>query len=474
MAINFMKPMMRARSLALMIAGVLGLSAVYAASAQGQAVPRSLPPEPLPDLPSVSDYSLPPGDGQTPASNQAEGPVEENAAPPQAAPSPGTIAPNAQPVPVTPLPQTGTTPTNSNSNQSTPQENARPSTPVNSAPPVTSAQQPNNNSNATPTPRAPSINENQPQPGFTTDLPGQPLPSDAPAPDIAPEAAPSATPPARGSEANIFYYLAGGLALLLFGGLGIFFWRRKAAMPVYEEEVVDDLQPEPAAQLVLAPTPRKPAPKIYSPPNPAEPEKPAPISSDGFIVSSLSTAPEPAPAATPPPPATLKPTGGAKEASSDYLRIEFTANGASSTLLNAVLNYAITLTNMSEKDMRDICLSGLMMQADSEIARNHDEQKGELLHRTQSLPAGETATLEGDIRLPLSAIRPITFKSQALFIPLARFVVQYTDHQDVENEQSASFIVGREYEPPRPKMAPFRLDLGPRSFSPVGQRALNT
>ncbi len=456
-----------------MIAGVLGLSAVYAPSAQGQAVPRSLPPEPLPELPSVSDYSLPPGDDQTPASNQAEGPVEENAAAPQATPSPGTIAPNAQPVPVTPLPQTGTTPTNSNANQSTRQENARPSTPVSSVPPVTSAQQPNSNSNATPTPRAPSINENQPQPGFTIDLPGQPLPSDAPAPDIAPEAAPSATLPATGSEANIFHYLAGGLALLLFGGLGVFFWRRKAAMPVHEQEVVDDLQHEPAAQPVLEPTSRKPTPKIYSPPNPAEPEKPSPISSNGFIVSNLGIAPGAAPTAPLPPPATLRPTGGAKKVSSDHLRIEFTATGASSTLLNAVLNYAITLSNMSDEDMRDICLSGLMMQADSEIARNHDAQKDELLHKAQSLPAGETVTLEGDIRLPLSAIRPITFKSQALFIPLARFVVQYTDHQDVENEQSASFIVGREYEPPRPKMAPFRLDLGPRNFSPVGQRPLN-
>lgn len=473
MTVNFMERMMRARSLALMIAGVLGLSAAYAPSAQGQAVPRQLPPEPLPELPSVSDYSLPPGDGQTPASNQAEGPVEENAAPPQATPNPGTIAPSAQPVPVTPLPQAETTPANNSSNQSTPQENARPSIPVSSVPPVTSAQQPNSNSNATPTPRAPSINENQPQPGFTTDLPGQPLPSDAPALDIAPEAAPSATPRAKDSEANIFHYLTGGLILLLFGGLGLFFWRRKAAMPVYEEEVVDDLQPEPATQPVLAPTPRKPAPKIYSPPNPAEPENPSPISSDGFIVSNLSTAPEPAPAARSAAPATLKPTGAAKKGTPDHLQIEFTATGASSTLLNAVLNYTITLTNMSDEDMRDICLSGLMTQADSEIARNHGAQKGELLHKTQNLPAGETVTLKGDIRLPLSAIRPITFKSQALFIPLARFVVRYTGHQDVENEQSASFIVGREYEPPRPKMAPFRLDLGPRNFSPVGHRPLN-
>jgi hypothetical protein len=31
-------------------------------------------------------------------------------------------------------------------------------------------------------------------------------------------------------------------------------------------------------------------------------------------------------------------------------------------------------------------------------------------------------------------------------------------------------LIGREANPPKPKMAPLRLDLGPRSFTPLGQR----
>jgi hypothetical protein len=33
-------------------------------------------------------------------------------------------------------------------------------------------------------------------------------------------------------------------------------------------------------------------------------------------------------------------------------------------------------------------------------------------------------------------------------------------------------MVGREANPPQPKMGPFRLDLGPRRFASLGQRPL--
>jgi hypothetical protein len=35
-----------------------------------------------------------------------------------------------------------------------------------------------------------------------------------------------------------------------------------------------------------------------------------------------------------------------------------------------------------------------------------------------------------------------------------------------------AWMVGRETEPAQPKMGPLRLDLGPRSFAPLGQRPI--
>lgn len=466
MAINHIRRMKRARSLAMMIAGTLGLSIAVIPAAQGQVVPRQLPPEPPPELPSVSDYSLPPGDGQTPASNQAEGPVEENAPPPQAAPSSSGVTPDTrpatEPVPVRARPQPGDARTNEVQTRPPPSGNARPSAPATA--PRRTAPAPS----AAPSADSPAADDNLPQPGFSTGLPRQTLP---PAPDVAPAPSPSSPAQEIDSGGSILYYVGGGIVLLLLGGLGAYFWRRKTAAPSLAEEIAGDPEPLPATDPDPAPAPRKPAPKIYSPPNPAISKPPTPVSSDGFVTSKIGVIPEPSstPVRIPP----VAPKQDPKPSTTDHLQIEFTANGASSTLLNAVLNYTVTLTNLSDQLLRDIRLSGAMMQANSENARNGDVQTGDVLHEIENLSVGETISLTGDIRLPLNAIRPIAFKSQALFIPLARFGVAYADHNDVECQQAASFIVGREYEPRRPKMAPFRLDLGPRSFDPVGQRPLN-
>lgn len=484
MAIQYMDGMTRVRSLAIMIVGVLGLFVAAAPSALGQAVPRQLPPEPAPELPSVNDYSLPPGEGQTPTGNQAEGPVEENIPPPQAAPTPDNTTPSnqpsARPVPAIPTPQPGAVPTNRGQDRPAPVANTQPNTPANPTRRVTSAPPPTDNVDATAaTPNNPATGESQPSPGFSTALPNQALPS---ASDPASDRTDSSATPQTSSGENFGYYVGAAILFLLLGGLGIYLWRRKTSASSYAAEVEDDFASIPEADPAPAPTPRKPAPKIYSPPNPAEPKKPAPVMSNGFVTSQIGVTPEPKPQVKPPliqpvapqPLKPSKPDAGRNSNPVDHLKIEFIASGASSTLLNAVLNYTITLTNTSDEDLHDINLSGAMMQADAATARDDGSETGHMLHQTESLSAGETITLTGDIRLPLNAIRPITFKSQALFIPLARFGVVYADQNNAQHQQSVSFIVGREYEPPRPKMAPFRLDLGPKIFHPVGQRPLNT
>lgn len=477
MAINHMNRMMRARSLAIMVAGTLCLFVTIAPAAQGQAVPRQLPPEPAPELPSVSDYSLPPGENQTPANDQAEGPVEENALPPQAAPTTNIVAPGAQPaarpVPVAP----GAAPAIRAQDRPAAVANTRPSAPVNPAPRVTTTRPPaGNTATAVPASDDPAPSENQPQPGFSTELPGQTLPS---ASDASPDTMQSPVTAEASSNTNFRYYVGGGILFLLLAGLGTYFWRHKSDALLYEGEITDDSGSVPVVDPAPAQTPRKPAPKIYSPPNPAAPKKPSPVMSNGFVTSKIGVTPEPKaqPKATriqPTAPNPPKPNIAWDSASAEHLQIAFIANGASSTLLNAVLNYTVTLTNTSKQNLHQIRLSGTMTQADAESAKNAAAQISNLLHNAESLSAGETLTLTGDIRLPLNAIRPITFKSQALFIPLARFDAEFTDNEGTVHKQSVSFIVGREYEPPRPKMAPFRLDLGPRSFDPVGQRPLIT
>ncbi len=461
---------MRALLLAIMAVGVFGISTVTTV-VRAQAVPRQLPPEPPPELPSVSDYSLPPGENQTTSDSAAEGPVEENALPPAAAPAPIDSVPTtpsrAQPAPVGSLPQSSAPSSTSPQGRPLPENGAQPA----ASPTITTPTPTARPTIAPPAPDSQAVESSQPTPGFTTDLPNQAAPAQPAAADSTRQNPESSAPSATSATDNIFYYVGGALALLLLFGAGIYFWRRKGAPPLHnrepleDSEVIIDTDPEPV--------PRKPTPKIYSPPNPVEQKKQPPPTTSGFVTSKIGVTAKPSPSASTVTGEAPSQKAPLKAEQADHLQIKFTASGASSTLLNAVLDYTVTLTNQSDQNLEDIEFYGAMMQADTETAKGTEAHDGLLLHKIESLASGASLELSGNIRLPLNAIRPITFKSQALFIPLARFVAEYRNQDGSTQQQTASFIVGREYDPPRPKMAPFRLDLGPGSFGPVGQRPLN-
>lgn len=156
------------------------------------------------------------------------------------------------------------------------------------------------------------------------------------------------------------------------------------------------------------------------------------------------------------------------------ITIGFQPRSANATLINAVVNFELTLSNPGSEDLSDIRITGAMAQA-----RDHDGTQSvptefAPLGEVQHLGAGETEKVITEFRIPLNSIDPIIFQSQALFVPMVQLAIQFTDGGGTRHVQTASFLVGREHQPPRPRMAPFRLDLGPRSFTPLGYRALST
>ena len=92
------------------------------------------------------------------------------------------------------------------------------------------------------------------------------------------------------------------------------------------------------------------------------------------------------------------------------------------------------------------------------------------LHRLAILAPGETAELEGQLRLPLTAITPIRQGEAALFIPLARFRVELGLTRSTGIVRS--FVVGQPPVAGSDALLPFRLDLGPRLYAPLSQREL--
>ena len=410
----------------------------------------------MPRLPSVNEYRLPPGDTNQPAQKPAAGPVDEGAPPPVVTPRSNSAPPEIRPQP---KPGTQNTPPRSAPTQRT--APPPPRTPAQTQERVSQAP-----ANIPANPRPETSPPIQIAPADSPEVPITEEPNNiiSPPPVITDSAVNAETEPAE-NAINWLYIFAtlGALAALAFG----FLYLRKRKTVEIEDSGFVQQEPADEPQQPIVPV-RKTTPKIYSPPNPVAPEpKPSPVNAGGFITTKVGATRTPATAPIPQAPAVT----AAKIPQSGDLTIEMVAEAASSTLLNAVVSYSVTLTNTADKSMTGITLSGALLQADQASA-NQPAPPTSLLHDLPELAAGETVVLSGDLRLPLGAIQPINVNSQALFIPLVWFAARYQSADGMEASQSASFLVGREHEPKRPKMAPFRLDLGPRNFGKVGTRAV--
>jgi len=155
------------------------------------------------------------------------------------------------------------------------------------------------------------------------------------------------------------------------------------------------------------------------------------------------------------------------------IALDFQPNTANATLINAVLSFELTLSNQGGDALTGIKVNGAMVQA----AKDGGVDPGSIdlspLHQVEKLVIGEDEKICAEFRVPLASIPPIMFRSQALYVPLVHISIEYTDESGFQHFQAATYLVGTEHQPPRPKLAPLRLDLGPRGFGPLGYRTLS-
>jgi hypothetical protein len=192
-------------------------------------------------------------------------------------------------------------------------------------------------------------------------------------------------------------------------------------------------------------------------------------------------APEPAPAA--PSEAPTEPELGELELGVEQvlaehdngpLGLSLTATRMSATLLNTTLQYTIELTNRAKAPVGPLSIAGDMIAAHASLPVEHqfgmDGAQFEKRHELATLAPGESATLKGEIRLPLAMITPIRAGAAAFFVPLARFRIEAARKGGGTLRLARTFVVGEAPEKPGAALRPFRLDLGPRVYSRIGQR----
>ena len=263
-------------------------------------------------------------------------------------------------------------------------------------------------------------------PGPATTATALPLPGTAvlPTAPFTPSAIEPA--PAAASSASYWPWLAGAAVLLalLFAGL---WWRsRRETTPLLE--FVPPVVPAPAPLPAPAPVPR-------------------------VVI------PEPQLAAA---------TG---------LNMALEARRMSASLMATTLSYTLTLTNNSPDTLSALAVEGDMIAAHASLPPEQqiasDGQRLELRHALVTLAPGESAEFKGDFRLPLASLNPIRAGDAAFFVPLARLRVEASTAAGEPLVQVQTYVVGETGDVPGAGLRPFRLDLGPRTYSRIGQRAVN-
>lgn len=336
----------------------------------------------------------------------------------------------------------------------TPTPSAAP-TPTPAAPSQQPGAQPTGGTSATPRPAPAATRQAAPQASTPSNAaPAQPqavplpLPGGTAAPaasDTFPSALPTAdlpaaapvTAPAPAASGWYWPWLAGAAVLLaaLFAAL---WWRkRRVEAPLaitFEPPVVPSKAPEaqaPAATPVAEPAPR----------------------SDPLPQPRLSAAP----------------VGG--------LTIELESRRMNASLMATTLSYVLRITNHGDRALSGLAIAGDMIAAHASLPPEaqiaSERQRLEHRHALPALAPGESTEVSGDFRLPLTAINPIRAGSAAYFVPLARLRVEAAQDGAAPLVRVQTWVIGELPEAEGAALKPFRLDLGPRTYSRIGQRAVN-
>ena len=139
------------------------------------------------------------------------------------------------------------------------------------------------------------------------------------------------------------------------------------------------------------------------------------------------------------------------------------------TLMNATLAYRLAVTNRSGSPVEGLQITADMISAHASMSREEQlsgpASAAATTQQIDHLEPGESRIVQGEFRLPFPQIVPIRQGNAALLMPLARFRLASGDAAPLVR----TFVVGQPGS--GAGLQPFRLDLGPRVYPKLAQRA---
>ena len=137
----------------------------------------------------------------------------------------------------------------------------------------------------------------------------------------------------------------------------------------------------------------------------------------------------------------------------------------------ATLKYRMVLANRSDAALADVAVGLDLVSAHA--AAPMEEQVAtpatalDRLHDIARIAPRQSVTLEGQVQLPLAQAHVIRQGRYPLLVPLLRLRIDGPGGEVLLK----TFVVGQAV-PGGARVQPFRLDEGPRSYAPIGQREL--
>lgn len=170
------------------------------------------------------------------------------------------------------------------------------------------------------------------------------------------------------------------------------------------------------------------------------------------------------------PPAPVVPPPSSSQAAPDApFELTLEAERLSVSLLNATLQYRLTLRNRRDEPLAPVRVAADMIGAHAAHPQDGrivpDSARLETRHAVPGLTVGESVVLRGELRLPLREVTPIRNGAARLLVPLVRMRAETG-----RTSCTRVIVVGESARVPGGPLRPFRLDAGPRIFGAVDQR----
>lgn len=424
----------------LLFAAPLMLAApVHAQQSDAPAGGFQLPPTGSAPTPNSSQQGPELNVYRDPVTPRATQPATPPVVVPTVTPPPATVQPTPQPSRPRPAPATTQTTTPAEPRATRPAERTTPTPPpAQTRPaPATSAAAPTPTETVPVETDASAANDSAP-----AAQPAQPLPTPAANAVASPEPAPAADATPEEEGISLPWIIAAAVAaLVVLAGL-VLLRRRRPAASRADAPVA---QPKPAAPPPLAPA---------TPPAP-EPADTLHVPAAASVAAAIAT-------------------------DRPWLDMDMAVGQARYSLMGVTISYALILHNRGDRPAQDVLVRGMIgnggAQQQAVLQGFFTGQDGLPLHSAVAIQPGETIQLSGELRLATDDIVPVEMGQRSLLIPLAAFDAAYRWDAEAadpvgQGRTARAFIVGQEQEPPAARLAPLRLDQGPRQYRRPAARA---